>query len=130
MLYQVSYEWKGNSYPGAVTFLSLGWDFSLSPSQRRGKWIGSEDVKKNLQEHLPKINLHEMTFPLNLVYIMSLHLILTVLGRWNHINEKTLKVEFTKDEEKRSWRQVLEIRFGYLALQWESLRQCHKYGVL
>lgn len=53
-----------------------------------------------------------MTLPVHLVHITSLHLILTVLGRGNPINEKSLKVEFIKDEEKRSWRRILGIRFG------------------
>lgn len=53
-----------------------------------------------------------MTLPLHLVYITPLHLILKVLGKGNPVHEKLLTEEFMMDEEKSSWRQVLEIGFG------------------
>lgn len=42
-----------------------------------------------------------MTPPLYLVYITSLHLILTVFGRGNAIHEQSLKVEIIKDKKKK-----------------------------
>lgn len=118
---QVSYEWKGNSSPGAV-FVSL-MRFLIRSFQRKGKWM-SQDVKKNFARtsaqnrgwnKLVSLLTNPLgAFPLcrcvfrnsHLHYSSRLHYV-TALSSYGFregetlVHEKSLKEEFIMNEEKQ-----------------------------